>query len=116
MLPKPNALQWQGGPGHYEVYYLTLTDPRSGTGIWIRYTMLAPRTEPADPASCALWLAAMEPGGRRIARKATFPIESLRAGDDPFELRLDGATLSDHGAVGAFEDVSWKLRWRPSAV
>ena len=37
-----NALQWDGEPGHYEVYYLTTTDPQTGTGLWIRSTMLAP--------------------------------------------------------------------------
>ena len=37
-----NVLQWDGGPGHYEVYYLSATDARSGTGLWIRYTMCSP--------------------------------------------------------------------------
>ena len=37
-----NVLQWDGSPGHYEVYYLSATDPRSGLGLWVRYTMLAP--------------------------------------------------------------------------
>ena len=43
--PQPNALRWDGAPGHYEVYYLTLTDPASGVGLWIRYTMVAPLAE-----------------------------------------------------------------------
>ena len=37
--PTPNALRWDGRAGHYEVYYLTLTDGASGVGMWIRYTM-----------------------------------------------------------------------------
>ena len=28
----PNALQWDGRPGHYEVYYLSATDRGSGCG------------------------------------------------------------------------------------
>jgi hypothetical protein len=42
MVSSPNALRWNGRAGHYEVYYLTLTDPRTGLGVWIRYTMVAP--------------------------------------------------------------------------
>ena len=39
-------------PGHYEVYYLTLTDPRSGVGVWIRYTMTAPLAGAGERAVC----------------------------------------------------------------
>jgi hypothetical protein len=43
MADNPNALRWDGAPGHYEVYYLSATDRGSGCGLWIRYTMLAPK-------------------------------------------------------------------------
>jgi hypothetical protein len=56
----PNALRWDGSPGHYEVYYLSLTDAGSGIGLWIRYTMLAPLQSRTGP-TCALWLLAMDP-------------------------------------------------------
>src|SRR5437763_10428580 len=39
--PTPNALRWDGRPGHYEVYYLTLTDEASGVGVWIRWRLEA---------------------------------------------------------------------------
>jgi hypothetical protein len=119
MLSRPNELQWKGERGHYEVYYLTLTDPRSGVGVWIRYTMVAPLpgTGEAD-ATCALWVLAMDPRpGRtsRLGRKATLPIAELAGRSDPFELRIDGARLSDHGMTGGFQDVAWDLRWSPGA-
>ena len=71
-----NVLQWDGSPGHYEVYYLTATDPRSGTGLWIRYTMLAPlRGRPAS-ARCGSWR--WTATDRALARKATLPDRRAR--------------------------------------
>lgn len=117
MPDQPNALRWDRRPGHYEVYYLTLTDARTGVGVWIRYTMVAPLPGVGEPATCALWFLAMDPragASRTLGRKATFPIEQLHAQSDPFELRVGEATFSDRGMSGAFEDVSWELRWSPS--
>ena len=49
-----NALRWDGGPGHYEVYYVTLTEPETGVGVWIRYTMVAPLPSARKEATCAV--------------------------------------------------------------
>jgi hypothetical protein len=116
MLAKPNELQWHGDPGHYEVYYLTLTDPRTGVGLWIRYTMVAPVAGTGADAACALWLLATDPRAGRsptFARKATLPIDQLAGRSDPFELRIDGAVLTDYGMSGGFDDVAWDLWWTP---
>jgi hypothetical protein len=101
----PNALRWDGGPGHYEVYYLTLTDGASGVGLWIRYTMTA-------PGDAALWFVAFDPRHGVIARKALRPIDELQA--TPGELRIGDALLADDRMRGAFDDVAWDLRWAPS--
>ena len=117
MLEQPNALQWDGRQRHYEVYYLTLTDPVTGVGFWIRYTMVAPLRSTAAPATCALWFLAMDPRPGRagtFGRKATFPLEQLRAETEPFKLSIAEARLTDRNMVGAFEDVSWDLRWSSS--
>lgn len=109
-----NVLQWDGAPGHYEVYYLSATDPASGIGLWIRYTMVAPL---AAPATCSLWFMAMDPaGGVRVGRKVSFPAERLVAESDPFRLTIADSELSDRGMAGGFEDVAWELRWEPSTA
>jgi hypothetical protein len=77
--------------------------------------MLAP-VDGAGP-SCSLWFLAMDPrpGATPVlARKATYGIDRLRSTRDPFTLEVGGATLTDHGMAGAFEDVSWELRWPPA--
>ncbi len=105
-----NTLRWDGSPGHYEVHYLTTTDPLTRTGVWLRFTMLAPLT--GEP-TCSLWLVATTADGPPVARKATWPIERLEAAGDPFALRIAGAELTDVGSRGDFEDVAWDLGWAP---
>jgi hypothetical protein len=117
-----NVLRWDGGAGHYEVYYLTITDPRTGVGLWIRYTMVAPSggsggAAAGTGATCSLWFLAMDPrpgAEPTLARQATYGIEQLEARSDPFSLTIAGATLTDEGMAGGFEDVSWDLRWTPA--
>ena len=100
-----NALRWDGSPGHYEVYYLSLTDRGSGVGVWIRYTMLASLAATGAPAGCSLWLIATDPAspGDAVARKASFPIDALRAAENPFRLTLAGARLTSTGCGAASE-------------
>jgi len=114
-----NDLQWDGKPGHYEVYYLTVTDPASGVGFWIRYTMVAPLAETGGKATCSLWLCAMDPAdpARNVGVKSTLPVGSLSASSDPFRLAVGDAWLSDHGMAGEIETAgtkhSWELAWTP---
>jgi hypothetical protein len=107
----PNVLRWDGGPGHYEVYYVSATDRASGLGLWIRYTMRAPIDGAGE---AALWFMAMDRSGSRFARKASHPLDQLAAQAEPFHLTLAGADLSDRGMAGEFDDVSWELSWSPS--
>ena len=111
-MANPNVLQWDGTPGHYEVYYLSATDPESGIGLWIRYTMVAPLD---GPATCSLWFMAMDPAGDvRLGRKVSYPVEQLVAEPEPFRVRIADSELSDRGMAGGFEDVRWELMWSPA--
>src|SRR4051812_12479699 len=115
-----NDLQWDGEPGHYEVYYVTFTEPETGIGFWIRYTMVAPVAESGDDATCSLWLCAMDPAdpSRNVGVKSSLPVPSLTAQTDPFRLQVGDAWLSDHGMRGAIDEdgarYEWDLEWSPS--
>ena len=113
MAHDSNALQWNGGPGHYEVYYLSMTDRASGIGAWIRYTMVAPLPDTGEDATCSLWFMAMDPErpGEGVGRKVSFPIAELVAEEAPFRLRVGDSQLNDEGMTGGFEDVAWDLHW-----
>jgi hypothetical protein len=107
-----NVLQWDGTPGHYEVYYLSATDSATGIGLWIRYTMVAPLS---GEATCSLWFMAMDPSGAvRLGRKISYPIDQLVAEPEPFRLQVADSELSDRGMAGGFEDVRWELMWTPT--
>ena len=115
-----NAIQWDGEPGHYEVYYLTLTDQDSGVGLWIRYTMVAPLRATGEEATCSLWFLAMDPKhpAGNVGEKVSFPVAAMHARREPFELRIADAVLSDTGMTGSLEQdgrrCEWDLRWEPS--
>ncbi len=105
-----NAMRWTGEPGHYEVWYVSLTDRGSGVGAWVRLTLRAPS---AGEPECSLWFMAMAPGGERVARKQTFPVSAMRAEAGPFRLVIGDAELSDRGCAGTLQDARWELRWEP---
>src|SRR3954447_3267707 len=107
-----NTMRWDGRPGHYEVWYATLTDTRTATGVWIRYALRAPLVA-GEQDECALWLAAMTPGAERYARRASFPVGELEAHADPLRVCLAGADLSDRRAVGRARDGARALSWTP---
>ena len=65
-----NDLRWDGGPGHYEVWFLTLPTAARASGIWIRFAMHAPLDGPAD---CSLWFAAMHRDGTRFGGREVVP-------------------------------------------
>jgi hypothetical protein len=113
-----NRRRWDGRPGHYEVWYLTLNHRASRTGAWLRYTIDAPD---AGEATAALWFAlfdAREPD-RTFAIHREFSVRDLVAQDDPFALALPGALLGHDRARGALSGdghrAAWDLSWPPAA-
>jgi hypothetical protein len=113
-----NAPRWDGGAGFYEVWYLTLTDRRSGVGAWIRYTLLAPTAELGRAPTASLWFVATDlEADRPVARKATFPRAELDLAADPFRVAIGPASLDADGMRGGFADVAWDLGWdRPGGA
>jgi hypothetical protein len=90
---------------------VTVTDPASGIGLWIRFTLLA--TDDGG-GECALWVAAMDRDELRFARKVSYPLAELDAADDPFRLAIAGARLADDGMRGDLGDAGFDLSWTPA--
>ncbi|MFF4213972.1 hypothetical protein ACFYZE_32415 [Streptomyces sp. NPDC001796] len=65
--------RWDGSPGRTEVWYTTLTDPVTGTGLWLHHEL----TVPTDGATAFAhgWVAVFPPEG---------PVEYARFGPEPW--------------------------------
>ncbi|HET6966216.1 MAG TPA: hypothetical protein VFH58_15680 [Acidimicrobiales bacterium] len=84
--------RWRGQPGRLEVWYLTATDPVTGTGLWTHAEMVSPTD--SEPYLHG-WVAVFPPGGEPIHRRFG-PAAAEGAGAE--------AALS-----GAVDGASWDL-------
>jgi hypothetical protein len=74
------APRWRGQPGRLEVWYTTLTDPSTGTGLWLHHELVAP-AEGGDPYAHG-WAAIFPPDGApELARFGPEPWHS--GAEDP---------------------------------
>jgi hypothetical protein len=108
-----NLPLWEGKPGSYEVWFLTFTDSRTGTGYWIRSTVTAPDH---GPAYGAVWFARFEQGDP----ERTFGIHRRFAFDGPadaerFDVTVGTARVASGRAEGSLggdgHEVRWDLSW-----
>ena len=88
--------RWRGEPGRLEVWYTTLTDPRTGTGFWLHTELVAP----SDGGAAYLhgWAAVFPPDA---------PPTWERFGPVPAEGQLAPSELA-----GATASLRWDLRQR----
>ncbi|MFE3548627.1 hypothetical protein ACFXN2_08130 [Streptomyces kronopolitis] len=82
--PAQLAPRWNGRPGRTEVWYTTLTDPSTGTGVWLHHEITAP--EDGSRAYAHGWVAVCPPGG---------PVDHARFGPEPVTPDAAGFRAAD---------------------
>ncbi|MCF6526076.1 hypothetical protein HOY81_23820 [Streptomyces sp. JJ36] len=102
------APRWHGEPGRTEVWYTTLTDPATGTGLWLHHELVAPAD--GSPAYAHGWAAAFPPDG---------PVRHARFGPAPWSRPGDGFTAAGVSATpgrltGSAGTFRWDLAERPA--
>ncbi len=116
---RDNTIIWdRRRTGHYEVWYLTLSDLATGAAFWIRYTLEAPQEGRGAPHA-RLWFSSFSPDGKggEAARHLDVSIDRLEAGSDPFSVRMGDSELTHGTATGAIPGhAAWDLRWSPPIV
>ncbi|HET6212805.1 MAG TPA: hypothetical protein VFE14_08040 [Micromonosporaceae bacterium] len=101
--------RWRGQRGRLEVWYTTVTDPATGTGLWLHHELVAPQRGAA--AYGHGWAAVFPPGAPpRLARFGPLPWPATprrRADEDIFA--VDGVTLTPNRLAGKAGELAWDL-------
>jgi hypothetical protein len=94
--------RWRGQAGRLEVWYTTLTDPATGTGVWIHHELVAPSD--GGDARAHGWAALFPPGDKPvIGRFGPHPWTPSAAFSVP------DAEVDDRGLRGRAETLTWDL-------
>ncbi|HEV3103448.1 MAG TPA: hypothetical protein VG426_14055 [Candidatus Dormibacteraeota bacterium] len=112
-----NATRCQDRAGTYEAWYVTVADPASGRGFWIRYTTFNPAPGVAVEPHSALWAFAFDRHHPEAnwGGKVMFPLRAMQTSSQPFRLRLEGASVERDGCSGQIHtergSAKWDLSW-----
>ncbi|MEV6654346.1 hypothetical protein [Streptomyces sp. NPDC051219] len=101
------APRWDGTPGRTEVWYTTLTDPATGSGVWLHHELVAP-ADGAEPYAHG-WVAVFPRGG---------PVQHARFGPEKWQRSAQGFTADGVAAepgqlTGSVGDFRWSLTEEP---
>ncbi|MEU6770586.1 hypothetical protein [Streptomyces sp. NPDC046759] len=104
------APRWRGEPGRTEVWYTTVTDPDSGSGLWLHHELTAPADGSAPYAHG--WAAVFPKDGPvRHARFGPAPWSSGQPGFSADGVSVRPGRLAGSAADGALQ---WDLTERPA--
>jgi hypothetical protein len=109
---RDNRMVWDGRPGHYEVWYATLSHRESGTGFWIRYVVEAPALGQGEPYA-ELWFARFDGAdpANTFGMHRRSPVSALRATSEPFSVAIGDAEVRHRGMRGAISGEGHEVRW-----
>ncbi|HET7500544.1 MAG TPA: hypothetical protein VFK02_06055 [Kofleriaceae bacterium] len=105
-----------GDPGgHYESWFQRANDPRRQRAFWIRYTIFAPRSRPADAVG-ELWAIAFDRERDQItAVKQVHPIHACTFATERLDVAIGEARLDDGALHGSARSrghtIAWDLRF-----
>ncbi|MFG2250776.1 hypothetical protein [Spirillospora sp. NPDC048823] len=102
--PDPMRSRWRGRPGRLEVWYTTLTDPATGTGVWIHHELVAPE---GGGARTHGWAAVFPPGETPVFARFG-PFGWSRPEDAAFA--AGPVAQTDDRLTGTAGNITWDLR------
>jgi hypothetical protein len=106
-LSSPGASRWRGQRGRVEVWYVTLTDRATGTGVWVHHETVAPKHDDAPYGHG--WAAVFEPGRPPVVER--FGPDPMTSIDPTAWHAVAGCTLGDGSLRGAAGSLAWDLTY-----
>ena len=102
--------RWRGKAGRLEVWYATLSDPRTRAGLWIHCETVAPLQGAAYAHGWATWFPPDgSPRTERFGPAPTLPATG------PWWFDADGVRVADGRLCGRAGSLAWDLSWRDTA-
>ncbi|BBZ73343.1 hypothetical protein [Mycobacterium paraseoulense] len=100
--------RWRGKAGRLEVWYATLSDPRTRAGLWVHCETVAPVTG-TDQAYAHGWATWFAPDGPpRTERFGPVPTQPATG---PWWFDAEGVRVGDKQLSGRAGSLSWDLSW-----
>jgi len=109
------APRWRGRAGRLEVWYATLSDPRTRAGLWIHCETVAPTQGAPYAHGWVTWFPADgPPRTERFGPEPTVPAVGLPR----FEAWFDaaGVTVAPQKLTGSAGSTAWDLSWTDTAA
>lgn len=104
--------RWAGTPGRLEVWYASITDPATGTGLWLHGELVAPTD--GQPRLHG-WAAVFPPDAPpRVERFGPQPV--TRPGDDTAWFAADDARFGPGRMTGRAGAITWDLAHRDTGA
>lgn len=101
--------RWDGTPGRLEVWYASLTDPATGTGVWLHHELVAPT---ADGAPYLHGWAAVFPSDAPPRVERFGPLHVAAPGDTDHWFASDQAVVGPGRMAGRAGAITWDLTHR----
>ncbi len=110
MAERDNVPRWTGKPGALEAWHVTLTEPVTGRGFWVRAGLVAPAQ--GDPRGMAAF-AAFHPAepGRTFGVQEDHPGDQFTVGGQDRYLRTGGVEVGPGYLRGAVSGDGHEARW-----
>lgn len=103
--------RWRGAAGRLEVWYATLSDPLTRTGLWVHCETVAPTTGGPYAHGWVTWFPPDAPPGTE-----RFGPQPAQPAAGPAWFDIAGVRMAPPELTGRTRSLAWELSWKDTAA